>query len=346
MRRLYQRARNYLTRFPRETARERKLGKRLDKLTVSLGRLSKELQQLSNRLGKQNLSIGKLADNLDEMQKQRAEDRRWRVQIKGKLDALLRDRFLASAVAHRYPFALVAQRFNLVSQHEEDGMILALLATFGATNRTFIEIGSGTNGGNSGLLAEELGWRGLMVEKHPDRAAQCAARFGDPGRVTCICAKVTPETINVLLREHGFVGDIDVFSLDIDSFDYWLFEAMTACSPRILILEYNAHFGPELAVTIPLDVCLDGAPNGYHGASLTALNRVAERKGYGLLACDPTGTNAFFFRRELRPDLPPVKPALAYRPPRDRNDPFGITCRPLIDVIGVAKNSNLRLQYV
>jgi hypothetical protein len=161
----------------------------------------------------------------------------------------------------------------------------------------------------------------------------------------CICAEVTPDNINTLLIDNGFAGEVDLFSLDIDSFDYWVFEAMTACSPKVLVLEYNGYFGPDIAVTIPLGVSLEGAPRGYHGASLAALSQLAERKGYRLLACDMTGINAFFLRNDIRPELPGVTPARAYRRLRGRADPFGQASTRMIDVIAEAKKGNLPLHF-
>jgi hypothetical protein len=204
--------------------------------------------------------LDRLEAQIEDVHKLLRQDARWKTEIRGKIDALLRLQYLPDLGTGDYPFALLAKRFHLISQNEEDGMTLALLAAAGVTGRTFVEIGSGINGGNSGFLAEEFGWRGLMVEMNPERAAQCRRRFGDPGRVTCISAEVNPGNVNALLAEHGFTGEIDLFSLDIDSFDYWVFEAMTVCSPRVLILEYNGYFGPDRAVTIPLGASLEGAP--------------------------------------------------------------------------------------
>ena len=48
------------------------------------------------------------------------------------------------------PAYLLSHRFKLLSQNEEDGVILALLKLAGAPNRSFVEIGSGASGGNSG----------------------------------------------------------------------------------------------------------------------------------------------------------------------------------------------------
>jgi len=115
----------------------------------------------------------------------------------------------------------------------------------------------------------------------------------------------------------------------------------------MLILEYNSHFGPELEVTIPADVSLDeSAPDGYHGASLAALAKLADRKGYRLLACDMAGINAFFARNDLRQDIPGVSPSRAFRKQRNRVDPVGVTERAGVDVIALAAESGLPLHYL
>lgn len=143
----------------------RQLGRRLDKLDSQLGKRLDKLQlQLGRRIDRLNSQLAKSDQRLGEIQKQRSAERKWRAQIKAKIDAILRERYLGQATTDQFPFALTAKRFSLISQNEEDGMVLALLATFGVTTRTFVEIGSGTNGGNSGVLAEELGWGGLMIE--------------------------------------------------------------------------------------------------------------------------------------------------------------------------------------
>ena len=51
------------------------------------------------------------------------------------------------------------------------------------------------------------------------------------------------------LSEHGFVGEVDFLSLDIDSFDYWLLDALTVTLPpgRSYGSENYAWFGRKLA---------------------------------------------------------------------------------------------------
>ena len=227
------------------------------------------------------------------------------------VQALLRDRYLDPARLP-YPERLTAQRFRLLSQNQEDGITLALLEEVGISSRTFVEIGSGLSGGNAAFLAREFGWSGLMVDGDEGHMQQVARRFPT---VTAVGAWVTRENINELIASKGFAGEVDLFSLDIDGADYWVWEAMTACSPRIVILEYNSMFGPDRAVTVPYDPQFDRHQHHtmYYGASLMAWTRLAARKGYRLVAVEPTGVNAFFLRTDLAPHIPACDPRRVFR---------------------------------
>ena len=212
-----------------------------------------------------------------------------------------------------YPERLTARRFRIASQNQEDGLTLALLQEAGVTQARFVEIGSGLSGGNSAFLARECGWTGLMVDgASPTRMEQVGRRFPT---ARAIHAWVTRDNINDLIAAHGFGGEVDLFSLDLDGNDYWIWEAMTACSPRVVILEYNSMFGPDRAVTIPYDADFNRHRHHtmYYGASLAALTHVAAVKGYRLVAVEPAGINAYFLRNDLAPNVPPCSPASAFR---------------------------------
>ena len=227
------------------------------------------------------------------------------------VQALLRERYVDPA-ALPYPERLTTQRFRLASQNQEDGITIALLREAGSLTRTFVEIGSGLSGGNSAALAREWGWTGLMVDgAGSTRMEQVGRRF--PG-VTAIHSWVTRDNINELIAGHGFGGEVDLFSLDLDGVDYWIWEAMTACSPRVVILEYNSMFGATRSVTVPYDAKFDRHRHHtmYYGASLTALARLSARKGYRLVAVEPTGVNAFFVRNDLAPHIPACDPQRAF----------------------------------
>jgi hypothetical protein len=244
-------------------------------------------------------------------------ERKWRLIFARQMSAMMRTLHLG-----RMPLApphdIAARRFRLWSQNEEDGIILALLEHAGVTDRRFVEIGSGRSGGNAALLAYECGWSGLMIDVVPEAIDSLRARFRHNPGVVGVAAAVSPDNINQLLTEHGFTGDVDLLSIDIDSYDYWVLEALEAVSPRVLAVEYNAGFGFERAVTIPKNQSLHGAPKHYHGASLAALEKLARRKGYRLVVCDPTGVNAFFLREGVAPEVPGIAVSQAFRPGIDR----------------------------
>ena len=151
-----------------------------------------------------------------------------------------------------YPYNLTARRFSLSSQNEEDGIIHAIFDTVGEGSRRFVEIGAGTNGGNSGFLASECGWSGMMLEANEDRLSKLKMHF-EPLGITCLGNWVARENINDFIRDSGCEGEIDLLSIDIDGNDYWIWEAVTACSPRLVIIEYNSLFGPDRAVVVPYD---------------------------------------------------------------------------------------------
>lgn len=238
-------------------------------------------------------------------------DRRLLLRTQAALDALLR-RAYVDPTELEYPFRLTAQRFGISSQNGEDGILLALLEQAGARTRTFAEIGCGTNGGNSGLLARELGWSGVMIDGSEANLEEIRLRFSEE-RVRAVQAFVTRENIDSLLREHGLEGELDVLSIDIDGNDLWVWEAVSAVSPRIAVVEYNALFGPSRSVAVPYDADHSYAPGAsYYGASLTALARVSARKGYRLVAAEPRGTNGFFLRDDVAPEIPACSPERAF----------------------------------
>lgn len=210
-----------------------------------------------------------------------------------------------------YPERLTAGRYRLHSQNEEDGIILTLFDHIGVTNRRFVEIGSGLSGGNSACLAAELGWTGLMVDGDEAHMTQVGRRFP---HVKAVAAWITRENVNDLVREAGLDGEVDFLSIDLDGNDYWVWEALSVCSPRVVVVEYNSAFGPDRAVTIPYDPKFDRHNYRfvYYGASLAALAKLATAKGYRLVATEPNGVNAFFLRNDVEPSIPECSPGRAF----------------------------------
>jgi hypothetical protein len=210
-------------------------------------------------------------------------------------------------------YALNARRFRLHSQNDEDGITLALLLTAGTGDRRFAEIGCGPNGGTSGFLAKELGWSGLMVDGDSDKVSRLRASTS-PTRVHTLVRMIDAANVNDILREAGLTGQLDLLSIDIDGNDLWIWEAIDAVDPRVVVIEYNSSLGSERSVTIKYDPAFTRRGLGnYYGASLRALVHSGRRRGYRLVAVEPRGVNAFFVRSDVAPELPEIDPADAFR---------------------------------
>jgi hypothetical protein len=113
--------------------------------------------------------------------------------------------------------------------------------------------------------------------------------------------------------------------IDVDGNDYWLWQAITSIAPPIVIMEYNALFGPDRAVTIPYqeDFRRHAAhfSGQYAGASLSALTRLAREKGYALVGTNSAGNNAYYVRPDwLNRAVQSVQPAEAFTASKFRDD--------------------------
>ena len=225
--------------------------------------------------------------------------------VERNLHALIRGQFVDRTTLP-FPQRILAQRFHIRSQYEEDGITLALINVTGTTNRRFLELGSGLNGGNTGFLAETCGWTGLMVDGNADLATRLRRRFARYG----VDAKelwITRDNVNQLARDHRLDGEIDLLSLDLDGNDYWVWRALDACSPRMVLLRFNAAFGADRAVTVPYisPVKNDRATMvHYHGASLAAVEHLGQEKGYRLVMVEPRGVYAYLLRNDVAPEIP------------------------------------------
>jgi hypothetical protein len=222
---------------------------------------------------------------------------------------------------HRLPLPRFDDvEFRAFSQNGEDGILLFLFALLGTTNKKSVEIcaGDGTECNTANLIVNH-GWAGFLVDGSAENVA-CGKHFYAACRDTFIRpptfvqAWITAETVNDLVRSQGFAGEIDLLSLDIDGVDWWVWKALDAVRPRVVVLEYHCAWGPDKAVTVPYrpDFRLDVTTNPYYcGASLPAFVKLGRQKGYRLIGCQRNGFNAFFLRNDVGEDVFPEVDAAA-----------------------------------
>lgn len=213
------------------------------------------------------------------------------------------------------PRSLCEYECQVYSQWGEDGLIQYLIRQVVIEHPIFVEFGvENYTESNTRFLLMNNHWSGLVIDG-ADRNIEFIKR--DPiywrHNLKAECAFVTAENINELLKASGVDGDIGLLSIDIDGNDYWVWDAVKVVSPRIVIVEYNARFGPHRAVTVPYDPAFNRVEAHYsriyYGASLAALVSLGSRKGYDFVGCNSAGNNAFWVRRDVRPSALPIMTA-------------------------------------
>jgi hypothetical protein len=221
--------------------------------------------------------------------------------------------------------------FQVFSQWGEDGILQHILRDIPVSKKTFIEFGvENYTESNTRFLLVNNNWAGLVIDGD-SRNIDFIKRDNIYWRhnLKAEQAFITRENINDLIRHNGMIGEIGLLSIDIDGNDYWVWEAIDVVVPSVVVVEYNARFGPERAVTVPYDPGFVRSnahqSNIYYGASLAALCVLGKRKGYSFIGCNSAGNNAFFVRSEARPaDVPELTPLQGFvkqqfRESRDAN---------------------------
>jgi hypothetical protein len=213
---------------------------------------------------------------------------------------------------------LADAEFKVFSQWGEDGILQFLVSRVPAPSRTFVEFGTQDySEANTRFLLINDNWRGLLI----DGSERDIARIRSDSiywrhDLEAVCAFVTRENINGLIAPRFPGEELGLLSVDIDGNDYWVWQAITCVRPSIVVCEYNSVFGNRLAVTVPYRADFDRAAahhsNLYYGASLPALCRLAEEKGYALVGTNTAGNNAFFVRKDRLGGLGTQSAAQAY----------------------------------
>ena len=215
--------------------------------------------------------------------------------------------------------------FRTFSQWGEDGILQHLLRHISISRKIFVEFGvENYLESNTRFLLINDNWAGLVIDGSSENVDyikndEIYWRYN----LKAECAFINKDNINDLIRRNGISGEIGLLSIDIDGNDYWVWEAIDAVIPSIIVVEYNSRFGPERAVTVPYDPeffrTTAHYSNIYYGASLAALCLLGKRKGYSFVGCNTAGSNAFFVREELRPaGLPELTPEAGFVPSQVR----------------------------
>jgi len=204
------------------------------------------------------------------------------------------------------PKRLTRSGRKIYSQCDEDGLIAEIFRRIGPKHKTFVEFGV-----ESGLECNSLwllinGWSGLWIEGEEtfaNRILTSHAHWINSGKLKVARSFINAENINELIKAGGLSGEIDLLSVDIDLNDYWVWKAIEVVSPRVVCIEYNATWAPPSSLVVKYNAGATWSRTNHFGASLVALTKLGQQKGYSLVGCSLSGANAFFVRTDLCGEL-------------------------------------------
>jgi len=191
---------------------------------------------------------------------------------------------------------IVLHQWNVYSQSGEDGVIDTIFKNIGTTDKVYVEFGaSDTEQSNTRYLREVSGWdvkNSLLMD----------GGFDKPD-INLHQVIFWPSNIVEHFQNFGVKMEFDLLSIDTDSYDWFMIEAILTAGyrPRVIVTEVNSGFDISDAKSILPPT--DGESwerwdtTAYHGTSSLALYYLFNRFGYSLVFCNYI--NCFAVRDEL-----------------------------------------------
>ncbi len=188
---------------------------------------------------------------------------------------------------------------NVFSQNGEDGVLQEIFRCLCVDRGTCVEVGAwdGLHLSNTANLIRHHGWSGVLIEGAPQKFAALRRTYeGSPFSARMVEAMVgvglDDGLDEVLSRLTDPVSrELDLLSIDVDGNDYWIWQAHAHHRAKVVVVEFNPTIPPDVEFIQSADLTVR------QGASLRALVRLGQSKGYGLVHV--TTCNAIFVAAEL-----------------------------------------------
>jgi hypothetical protein len=188
---------------------------------------------------------------------------------------------------------------KIFSQNGEDGILDYITSMLKIERPNFIEIGVGTYvEANTRFIYDRFYPKGIIIDTEKNLKNKVFSNINSwKGDLRVIEEKISTENINYIISKNCNFN-IDIFSLDIDSIDYWIINKLKSNISKIFVAEYNAVFGGSLEITTPNLENFDRKKYHYShlcfGMSLKALINIMAKKNFYFIGTNSVRNNAFF----------------------------------------------------
>lgn len=199
--------------------------------------------------------------------------------------------------------SLLKYRSNIHSQNGEDGILSEIFRRLSIKQGWFVEFGAwdGIHMSNAYALLEK-GWKGVDIEGDAERFLDLQATAKHfPRKLYCIQSFVSDKgknRLDALFQGTPLPKDFELLSVDIDSYDWYIWKALKQYKPKVVVIEINSSIPLGISYVqpngIPYEPLLEEGT--LTGSSFTAMLELGQQKGYTLVC--HTG-NMIFVRNDL-----------------------------------------------
>ena len=173
------------------------------------------------------------------------------------------------------------------SQYGESTILSDIFDKIGTSNKFCVEFGASDGYWLSNVrMFIENGWDSLQMDYNNKDNNEVKKEF------------ITTENINDLFSKYSVPEEFDLLSIDMDGNDYWIWKELRYY-PSVVIIEYNSNFTHGDCVTLEYDPGQTFDGTYAYSASLKALKKLAEEKGY-FLHKEIAFTNLIFVRDKFK----------------------------------------------
>ena len=213
--------------------------------------------------------------------------------------ALGQSAILASRQSYSKVKNLWDAEVKVYSQWGEDGILDYICEIVELAKPRVLEIGAGNFlECNSRFIAEFRNASVVAVDARADLLNAPLHSLKWKNNIELVNEWITPDNINSIIElAERNMNSVDIFSLDLDGNDYWILESANLSQFKIVVVEYNALFGPSYEVTVPrndkFERYKEHVSGLYYGASLKAFVELLKLKGFTFIGTNRSCVNAF-----------------------------------------------------
>ena len=224
-----------------------------------------------------------------------------------------RTKRLIRHVGYQYRRGMLPFRESGFSSFGEEQLLSRYIAELlpAGHSRTLVDIGAGDGRVGSNTLALfKSGWRGVGVEWDARKMRKLAGVYERLPEAFACRLRATPENVVPLLEAYGVETNFGVLSVDIDSYDYWVLDAVLGSyRPQLVVTEINEKIPPPIEFRVKYDPGFQSREH-FFGYSIACLDELCALRGYALI--DLEYNNAFLAPKELA-GARALTPESAYR---------------------------------